>query len=172
MTPQEWLQRPGTVGRAWPNSDVRVEDDEGRPCEPGVPGTVYLSLGQADFEYHRDAEKTKAGRRDGFFTVGDVGYLDEAGYLFLCDRKADMIISGGVNIYPAEIEAVIHEHPGILDVAVFGIPDDEWGERVHAVVQPKHGVTLDLDELPRTDSGKLLKRVLRDEFWTGRETSV
>jgi long-chain acyl-CoA synthetase len=113
----------------------------------------------------------------------------------ICDRKKDMIISGGVNIYPAEIEAVIHEHPGIIDAAVFGVPDDEWGERVHAVVQPKPGTTLDLDELrafvdarvapykrpreyevreelPRTESGKLLKRILRDEHWAHRSTSV
>ena len=127
--------------------------------------------------------------------MGDVAYLDDEGYLFICDRKKDMIISGGVNIYPAEIEAVIHEHPAILDVAVLGIPDDDWGERVHAIVQPRADATLDLDELrafveervsgykrprdyevrdelPRTESGKLLKRVLRDEYWAGRETAV
>ena len=129
-------------------------------------------------------------------SVGDVAYLDDEGYLYICDRKKDMIISGGVNIYPAEIEAVIHEHPAILDVAVFGVPDDEWGERVHAIVQPRAGRDASTstscarfveervggykrprdyevrDELPRTESGKLLKRVLRDEFWGDRETAV
>ena len=127
--------------------------------------------------------------------MGDVAYLDDEGYVYICDRKKDMIISGGVNIYPAEIEAVLYAHPQVLDVAVFGIPDDEWGERVHAIVQPKPGETIDIDELrafveprlarykhpreyevraelPRTDSGKLLKRVLRDEFWGDRERAV
>ena len=124
-----------------------------------------------------------------------MAYVDDEGYVFICDRKNDMIISGGVNIYPAEIEAVLHEHPGILDCAVLGVPDDEWGECVHAILQARDGVTLDLDdvrafveerlarykhprdyevraELPRTDSGKLLKRVLRDEFWADRERAV
>jgi acyl-CoA synthetase (AMP-forming)/AMP-acid ligase II len=127
--------------------------------------------------------------------VGDVAYVDDEGYVYICDRKKDMIISGGVNIYPAEIEAVMYAHPQVLDAAVFGIPDDEWGERVHAIVQPKPGETIDLDELrafvesrlarykqprdyeiraelPRTDSGKLLKRVLRDEHWRGRDRAV
>jgi long-chain acyl-CoA synthetase len=198
VTPQEWLQRPGTVGRAWPNSAVRVEDDEGGPCPPGVPGTVYLSLGQADFEYHRDAEKTQAGRRDGFFTVGDVGYLDEDGYLFLCDRKADMIISGGVNIYPAEIESALFAHPRVADVAVFGIPDAEWGEQVKAIVEPTKGTpagpelqgeliefcrerlagykcpkTIDfIEAMPREPTGKLLKRRLRDPYWAAERRSI
>jgi long-chain acyl-CoA synthetase len=198
VRPQEWLQRPGTVGRAWPASEVRVEDDEGRPCPPGVPGTVYLSLGQGDFEYHRDAEKTRAGRRDGFFTVGDIGYLDGDGYLFLCDRKADMIISGGVNIYPAEIESALFGHPKVADVAVFGIPDPEWGEQVKAVVEPTRGATagpelaaeLDefcrqrlagykcprsfdfIDAMPREPTGKLLKRRLRDPYWAAERRSI
>jgi acyl-CoA synthetase (AMP-forming)/AMP-acid ligase II len=121
--------------------------------------------------------------------------MDDEGYVYICDRKKDMIISGGVNIYPAEIEAVLYGHPQVLDVAVFGIPDDEWGERVHAIVQAKPGETIDVEELrafaepllanykrprayelraelPRTDSGKLLKRVLRDEFWKGRTSAV
>jgi long-chain acyl-CoA synthetase len=198
VTPQEWLERPGTVGRAWPNSDVRVEDDEGRPCPPGVPGTVWMSLAQSDFEYHRDAEKTKAGRRDGFFTVGDVGYLDDAGYLFLCDRKADMIISGGVNVYPAEVESALFAHPGVADVAVFGVPDPEWGEQVKAIVEPakdaKPGPQLEreliefargriahykcpksiefIDAMPREPTGKLLKRKLRDPYWAAERRSI
>src|SRR5262249_13190102 len=190
VSPQQWLERPGTVGLPWPGYEVRVEDDEGRPSPPGVPGTVWLRLTAGEFEYHGDPEKTRAGRRGQFFTVGDVGYLDEDGYLFLCDRKADMIISGGVNIYPAEIENALFSHPKVADVAVFGIPDDEWGEQVKAVVEPAAGVTpgpdlgteliefcrerlagykiprsVDFtDALPREPTGKLLKRKLRDPY--------
>jgi long-chain acyl-CoA synthetase len=198
VTPREWLERPGTVGRAWPSSEVRVEDDEGRPCSPGEPGTVWMSLGQADFEYHRDPEKTRAGRRAGFFTVGDVGYLDDAGYLFLCDRKADMIISGGVNIYPAEVESALFGHPAVGDVAVFGVPDAEWGEQVKAVVEPAAGAvpgpelereliefcrdrlagykcprSVDfIDVMPREPTGKLLKRKLRDPYWAAERRAI
>jgi len=198
VTPLEWLERPGTVGRAWPGSEVRVEDDGGRPCPAGVPGTVWLSLALADFQYHRDEEKTRAGRRAGFFTVGDVGYLDEEGYLFLCDRRADVIISGGVNIYPAEIESVLFTHPAVGDTAVFGIPDDEWGEQVKAVVEPASGrapgqqLEHDLIEfcrqrlaaykcprsidfvkaLPREPTGKLAKRKLRDPYWASTRRAI
>src|SRR5437660_8025 len=152
-----------------------------------------MSLAQADFEDPAATEKTRAGRRDGFFTVGDVGYLDDEGYLFLCDRKADMIISGGVNIYPAEIESQLILHPKVADVAVIGIPDEDWGEQVKAVVQPAPGAgpgpeleeelvawcrdrlagfktprSFDfVDELPRDPNGKLYKRKLRDRYWQG-----
>ena len=149
-----------------------------------------MSLGQQSFEYHGDKEKTDANRRDGFFTVGDVGYLDEDGFLFLRDRKIDMIISGGANIYPAEIESVLLTHPKVGDAAVFGIPDDEYGERIAAVVEPRTGASLTADDvlahlrprlanyklpariefrsdLPREDSGKIFKRRLREPYWTG-----
>jgi long-chain acyl-CoA synthetase len=198
VTPEDWLERPGTVGRPWPGGEVRVEDDDGQPCAPGVPGTVWMSLGQADFTYHRDEEKTRAGRRNGFFTVGDVGYLDEDGYLFLCDRKVDMIISGGVNIYPAEIESALLTHPAVGDAAVFGIPDEEWGEQVKAVVEPASGVVPGPERerelidfcrerlaaykcprsvdfvaaLPREPTGKLLKRKLRDPYWAGISRAI
>jgi long-chain acyl-CoA synthetase len=197
-TPQDWVARPGTVGTPWPISEVMVADEAGDPCPPGVPGTVYMKMGLADFAYKGDPEKTAAGRLRGYFTVGDIGYLDEAGYLFLCDRKSDMIISGGANIYPAEIEAEIIMNPKVADVAVFGIPDEDWGEQVKAVVQPAAGVdpgpalaqeilaALDgrlarmkwpksidfIEEMPRDPSGKLLKRRLRDPYWAGRDTSI
>ncbi len=197
VTPQEWLERPGTVGRPWPLSEVIVVDDDGEPCPPGVPGTVYMKMGM-EFEYKGDPEKTAAGRLRDFFTVGDVGYFDDDGYLFLCDRKADVIISGVANIYPAEIEAEIVSHPKVADVAVFGIPDEEWGEQVKAVVQPAEGVepsgelaaeilaSLDgrlarmkwpksidfVAELPRDPSGKLLKRRLREPYWADRATAI
>ena len=198
VTPQEWLAKPGTVGKAWPTSEVMVADDDGVECPTGVPGTVYMKMGLAEFEYKDDPEKTAANRLRGFFTVGDIGYLDSDGFLFLCDRKSDMIISGGANIYPAEIEAAIITHDKVADVAVFGIPDEEWGEQVKAVVQPMEGVagseefaaeilaSLDgrlakmkwpksidfVDELPRDPSGKLLKRRLREPYWAGRTTAI
>jgi long-chain acyl-CoA synthetase len=197
-TPQDWLARPGTVGTAWPVSEVMITDDDGKPCPPGVAGTVYMKMGVSDFEYKDDPGKTAAGRLNGFFSVGDIGYLDEDGFLFLCDRKADMIISGGANIYPAEIEAEIIMHPRVADVAVFGIPDADWGEQVKAVVEPAPGAepgdelaadilaslegrlarmkwpkSIDFAvALPRDPSGKLLKRRLREPYWQGESTAI
>src|SRR5437764_7279365 len=138
-TPEDWLKRPGTVGKPWPMSEIRILDDDGRPVPPGEPGTVWIRMGGYTFEHHKDREKTEQSWREGFFTVGDVGHLDDDGFLFLNDRKADMIISGGVNIYPAEIESQLILHPKIVDVAVFGIPNEDWGEEVKAVVQPAEG---------------------------------
>jgi len=194
VTPQEWRERPGTVGRAWPNAEVKIFDDQQNELGPGQIGTVYMKLGQADFEYKDAEQKTRENRIGQFFTVGDVGELDADGYLFLRDRKTDMIISGGANIYPAEIEAELIQHPKITDVAVFGIPNDDWGEEIKAVVQVADGVTsgpalteeilswcsgrlakmktprsIDyLEELPRDPNGKLYKRKLRDPYWAGR----
>ena len=195
VTPQEWLERPGTVGRPWQTAEIAIFDDEGHRLAANEIGTVYIKMAQA-FSYHRDKAKTeKAWRTDGYFTVGDAGYLDEAGYLFLCDRKADMIISGGVNIYPAEIEGALMGHPDVMDIAVFGIPDDDWGEQVKAVVELRDGATGDeaamrawakeriasykvpktidfVDKLPREDNGKLKKRLLRDPYWEGRDRAI
>jgi long-chain acyl-CoA synthetase len=198
-TPQDWLERPGTVGSAWPVSTVIVTDDDGEQCPPGIPGTIYMRMGEATtFEYKDDPAKTAASRLGDLFTVGDIGYLDEDGYLFLCDRKADMIISGGANIYPAEIEAEIIMHPKVADVAVFGIPDPDWGEQVKAVVEPLPGAvpgdelaaeilaaldgrlarmkwpkSIDFtDELPRDPSGKLLKRKLREPYWQDQGSAI
>jgi long-chain acyl-CoA synthetase len=197
-TPDDWKARPGTVGTAWPISEIMIADENGDPCPAGTPGTIYMKMGIGDFAYKGDPEKTAANRLRDFFTVGDIGYLDDGGYLFLCDRKSDMIISGGANIYPAEVEAEIIMHPKVADVAVFGIPDDDWGEQVKAVVQPADGVTGDeelaaeilasldgrlarmkwprsidfTDELPRDPSGKLLKRRLRAPYWEGRGSAI
>jgi long-chain acyl-CoA synthetase len=198
VTPEQWLQYPGTVGTAWPTSEIRILDDEGNQKGVGEPGTVYMKLGTQDFEYHGDKKKTDANRRDGFFTVGDVGYLNQEGYLFLCDRKIDMIISGGANIYPSEVEAALLTHPKVGDAAVFGIPDEDWGEQVKAVVEPAPGVTASpalaeeisaflleriakfkcpksidfIAEMPRDPNGKLYKRKLRDPYWVGRERAI
>ncbi len=197
VSPEEWLERPGTVGRPWAGAEVRILDAAGAPCPTGTAGTVYMKLLQG-FDYKGDPEKTRSNRRGDFFTVGDVGYLDDAGYLFLCDRKIDMIISGGVNVYPAEVEAALFQDPRVGDVAVFGIPDEDWGEQVKAVVEPAPGVTagpelkrslleacrerlasykcprsIDFtDAMPRDPNGKLYKRRLRDPYWEGRERRI
>jgi long-chain acyl-CoA synthetase len=197
-TPADWLARPGTVGKAWPVSELKIVDADGAECPTGEPGTIYMRMGISEFSYKGDPEKTAASRLGDFFTVGDIGYLDAEGFLFLCDRKADLIISGGVNIYPAEVEAEIIMHPKVADVSVFGIPDEDWGEQVKAVVQPAAGVTpgdqlaaeilgslegrlarlkwpksIDFTtELPRDPSGKLLKRRLRDPYWAGRGSAI
>ncbi len=137
---EEWLERPGTVGRKWPFSEVVILDDDGNELPPGQIGTVYMHMQTGNFEYFKDKEKTDRSFRGKFFTVGDAGYLDDDGWLFLSDRKIDMIISGGANIYPAEIESELIMHPKVADVAVFGIPHDDWGEEVKAVVEPVEGV--------------------------------
>jgi long-chain acyl-CoA synthetase len=197
-TPQDWLAHPGTVGKPWAITTLRILDDDGQEMPTGKPGTVYMRMSAGDFEYKDDPEKTRSSRREGFFTVGDVGYVDADGFLYLCDRKADMIISGGVNIYPAEIENEILRNPRVEDVAVFGIPDDDWGEQIKAVVQPVEGVepneafaeeilgglegrlaklkwpkSIDfIGQMPREPTGKLLKRKLRDPYWEGRDRAI
>ncbi len=135
----EWLAHRGTVGHPVLGVDIKILDDEGNELPPGTPGMIYASVADG-FEYHKDPAKTAASRRGGYYTPGDIGYLDADGYLFLCDRRSDMIISGGVNIYPAEVEGVLLEHPAVADAAVFGVPDAEWGHRVMALVQPADGV--------------------------------
>ncbi|MFT5681814.1 MAG: long-chain acyl-CoA synthetase [Myxococcota bacterium] len=193
VSPQEWLQRPGTVGKPWAGAEIRIYDDEGTLLSPDEIGTVFIKMAQG-FTYHKDPTKTdRAWNPDGFFTVGDAGYLDADGYLYLCDRKADMIISGGVNIYPAEIEGVLINHPAVMDVAVFGIPDADWGEQVKAVIEIRSPVTEAelmafaadklakykcprsiefVDALPRDPNGKLAKRKLRDPYWAGTGRSI
>jgi long-chain acyl-CoA synthetase len=132
----DWLVHPGTVGRVG-RVPVRIVDDEGNMCDTGEVGTIYAALG--DVEYYHAPEKTAASRRGEFFTLGDLGYLDADGWLYLVDRRVDLIISGGVNIYPAEVEAALLQHPAVGDAAVIGIPNDEWGHEVKAVVQLSDG---------------------------------
>ncbi|HYI60449.1 MAG TPA: acyl-CoA synthetase [Acidimicrobiales bacterium] len=193
----DWLAHPGSVGTAWPGGEVRIYDDDGNRLGPGQVGTVYMSL-MADFEYKGDEAKTRANRIENFFTVGDLGEVDAEGYLYLRDRKSDMIISGGVNVYPAEIEGELITHPKVADVAVFGIPHPDWGEEIKAVVETPEGVegtpeveaeilawaatrmarfklprSVDFtDALPREPNGKLLKRKLRDPYWADRESRI
>ncbi|HLI44350.1 MAG TPA: AMP-binding protein [Acidimicrobiales bacterium] len=186
-----WLERPGTVGKVHPPDTVRILDPDGQPLPPGEPGLVYIKAPEVGrFEYFKDAAKTQSTYLGDHFCLGDVGYLDEDGYLFLTDRSANLIISGGVNIYPAEVDAVLLEDPRVGDAATIGVPDEEWGETVLAVVEPAPGVIGDqalaaelaelcrsrlahykcprriefVDELPRHDNGKIYKRLLRDRF--------
>jgi len=192
--PQEWLAHPGSVGR--PNCEMHIVDPDGTDLPLGEAGTIWFAGGR-DFEYHNDPGKTAAARNEqGWRTLGDVGYLDADGYLYLTDRSADMIVSGGVNIYPREAEDVLSLHPSVLDVAVFGVPDEEMGEAVKAVVQfadpgqpaseaellawcrerlatYKCPRSIDvIDAMPRDPSGKLFKRRLKDPYWEGRQTRI
>ncbi|HSG60834.1 MAG TPA: AMP-binding protein [Pseudomonadales bacterium] len=131
----DWLKYPGTVGRAWPTAEVKILDDEGNECPRGTTGTVYMLMSDVSrFEYKGDLEKTARTQRGNYFTAGDIGYMNDEGFLFLSDRKIDMIISGGANIYPAEIESVLFGHPDVYDCCVFGIPNEEWGEEIRAAV--------------------------------------
>ena len=139
-TSADTLAKPGTVGRAVEGAELRILDDDGRILPAGEVGEIFTRFAELpDFTYHNKPDERAEIDRDGFITSGDVGYLDADGYLFLCDRKRDMVISGGVNIYPAEIEAVLHAMPGVKDCAVFGIPDAEFGEKLMAVVEPVDG---------------------------------
>ena len=186
---EDALRKPGTIGKISPGAELRFIGDDGRELPQGEIGEIYSRIAaNPDFTYHNKPEKRAEIDRDGFITSGDVGYIDADGYVFLCDRKRDMVISGGVNIYPAEIESVLHAVPGVHDCAVFGIPDEEFGEALMAVVEPQPGATLDMADirkrlkasladykvpkhieiqhnLPREDSGKIFKRRLRDPYW-------
>jgi fatty-acyl-CoA synthase/long-chain acyl-CoA synthetase len=195
LRPEDQRRKPGSCGRAAPGVEVALFDEEGSRIEkPHVPGELYVRSRSAFKTYHKAQEKFEKGRRGDWLSVGDVAYFDAEGFFYICDRKNDMIISGGMNVYPAEIEAALDQHPDVLDVAVIGIPSDEWGEAVHAVVKraadaltPEHliewardhlaGYKIPrsvsfLDEIPRNASGKILKKVLREPFWAGRDRRV
>ena len=191
ISPDEWLAKPGSVGKPFPGLSLRITGDDGEVLGPGEVGVIYVSsFATHRFSYHNAEEKTAEAWRDDYFTVGDMGYVDEDGYLFIADRRVDLILSGGVNIYPAEIEQALAEHPDVVDAAVFGLPDDRMGQQVFALVEsrPSAGLTEEavlehlsgrlaryklprrvefVDELPREPSGKVLKRRLRDE-WSAR----
>ncbi|MDO6459678.1 acyl-CoA synthetase [Granulosicoccaceae sp. 1_MG-2023] len=185
---EQALAKPGTVGKVVPEADVRILDEQGRQLPPNTVGEIYSRFPIHDFTYNGKPEARAEIDRDGYITSGDMGYMDEDGFLFIADRVKDMVISGGVNIYPAEIESVLHNYPGIRDCAVFGVPDEEFGESVMAVLETEPEVSLSIDELrsylrahlagfkvprqieigqdlPREDSGKIFKRRLRDRYW-------
>jgi long-chain acyl-CoA synthetase len=200
ITSEDWLAHKGSVGRAW-NCTVHILDEDGNEQPTGVPGVVYFGPGahSAEFEYHKDPAKTASTREaHGWASVFDMGYLDDEGYLYLTDRRDFMIVSGGVNIYPQEAENLLVTHPKVMDAAVFGVPNEEMGEEVKAVVQPldmaeagpelerelltfcrdhlahyKCPLSVDFEaELPRQPTGKLYKRLLRDRYWTGKESRI
>ena len=189
--PEDWLTKPGTVGKPFHPKLMKILDENGDELPPNEIGTVYMKAPSSGrFRYYKDDAKTEGSYRGDYFTLGDHGYLDEDGYLFLTGRSAELIISGGVNIYPAEIDAVLLTHPAVGDAGTIGIPNDEWGEEVKAVVELREGVepsdelaaelrefcrdklasyklprSIDfVDELPRHDNGKLYRRKLREIY--------
>ncbi len=192
----EALAKPGSAGRPIGPAQVRIYAEDGSVCAPGQVGRIYVRQpAYADFTYRNHPEARQAVERDGLIGLGDLGYVDEDGYLFVCDRESDLVISGGVNIYPAEIEHHLMQYPGVADCAVFGVPDPEFGERLLGLVQPAPGAALDLEDamawltsriarykvprglemrqaLPRDDNGKIAKRRLRAEFWEGHARKV
>ncbi len=196
LTSEQALRKPGSAGPAMPGVVLKILDEEGREQPTGMAGLIYIEQpATPDFSYVGNAEARARMERNGLKTMGDVGYLDEDGFLFIVDRQADMVISGGVNIYPVEIEHVLQTMPGVADCAVFGIPDDEFGEALAAAVQELPGASLTVDgirawlrerisgykvpkvvtlheQLPREDTGKIFKRKLRDPYWAGRARRV
>jgi len=192
----EALARPGSAGRPVGGAQIRIYAEDGTPCAAGQVGRIHVRQpAYADFTYRNNPQARAEVERDGLIGLGDLGYLDADGYLYVCDRESDLVISGGVNIYPAEVEHQLMQYPGVADCAVFGVPDDEYGERLMALVQPAAGAALEPEalaqwlaqriarykvprelqlraELPRDDNGKIAKRRLRAEFWAGRQRQV
>ncbi len=194
LRPEDQLRKPGSCGQAMPGHEIRLMRDDGTEADVGEPGEFMVRNAWLA-EYFNKREATDNSLHDGFFSVGGVAYRDDEGYYFICDRRIDMIISGGVNIYPAEVEAVLYAHPAVLDAAVIGVPDDEWGESVKAIVQLRPGTTVRADELiafcgerlagykkprsvdfveelPRDAAGKLLKRKLREPYWASAGRTI
>ncbi|MEX0940996.1 MAG: AMP-binding protein [Pseudomonadales bacterium] len=198
VTSEEWLKKPGTVGKPPPQYDNKILDDAGNELGPNEVGTIYMkSLGDK-FEYYKDPEKTNSSYRGDYFTLGDMGYFDEDGYLFLTGRSAEVIISGGVNIYPQEVDNEVMKHPAVHEVCTVGIPNEEWGEEVRTVIQLKDGIAPSADleaeiieftrsrlasykcprkidfgsDLPRLPTGKIQRRKVRDPYWAGRDKQI
>ena len=198
IKPEDQLRKPGSCGKPYGGIEIRLIKEDGGDADLMEPGVVWIRSPGIFDEYYKAPEKTEETMLDGdphWRTVGDIAYRDDEGFYYICDRSSDMIISGGMNIYPAEIEAVLHSHPAVMDAGVIGIPSEEWGEQVHAIVQLKPETKATAEqlealarehlagykvrgsfefraELPRTESGKLLKRVLRDEYWKDRTARV
>jgi long-chain acyl-CoA synthetase len=199
ISSEEWLKKPGSVGKIQSPDSTRVLDEEGNPVVPGQPGMLYFKVAAANpFEYFNDPAKTAASHRDGYFTLGDVGYFDEEGHLFLTGRTAECIISGGVNIYPQEIDNELIKHPAVEDSCAIGVPNAEWGEEVKVVLMLKPGyapsdaLTAEImtfarerlagfkiprsvdyvDDLPRSPAGKIQRGKVRAPFWAGRKVQI
>ncbi len=191
LEPADQVRKPGSCGKPAPGVEIRLLDEAGNEVAgtgPDHPGELFVRSTAVFDEYYKQRESYDAARHGEFHTVGDIAYRDDEGYLYICDRKSDMIITGGMNVYPAEIEAALEEHPAVFEAAVFGIPSEDWGEAVHATVVRRPGMSLSaedlvafsrehlasykiprsvafIDELPRTGSGKVLKRLLRAPYW-------
>jgi long-chain acyl-CoA synthetase len=198
LRPEDQLRKPGSCGTEAPMVEIRLYDDDGKVVDgtgPEATGELYVRSPSVFADYYKQHDKFEEDNRDGWHTVGDIAYRDDDGFLYICDRKKDMIISGGMNIYPAEIESALEAHPDVFEAAAFGIPSDDWGESVHAVVVKAPGSDLSeaalitharehlagykvprsiawADELPKTGSGKLLKRELRAPYWADRTANV
>jgi acyl-CoA synthetase (AMP-forming)/AMP-acid ligase II len=198
LRPEDQLRKPGSCGKPSPMVEIKLFDDDGNEVTgtgPEATGELFVKSPSVFDDYYKQHDRFMDDQKHGYQTVGDIAYRDDEGYIYICDRKKDMIISGGMNIYPAEIEAALEHHPDVLEAAVFGIPSDEWGESVHAVVVVREGGSMTeddvmsfarehlanykvprsvtwLDELPKTGSGKILKRELRAPFWAGRDSKV
>ncbi len=195
----DWLKKPGTVGKPPETFDNKILDDDGNEVAPGEIGTIYMKAPETGrFAYYKDSEKTRSSYRGNYFTLGDMGYFDEDGYLFLTGRTAEVIISGGVNIYPQEVDSQIMQHQVVQDVCTVGVPNEEWGEEVRTVIQLKEEVTgsnqlseeiitfararlphymcprkIDfVDDLPRLPTGKIQRRIVRDPYWEGRDKLI
>ncbi len=189
LRPEDQLRKAGSCGTALPGQEIKLVRADGGEAAVGEPGELMVRNSWLAEYYHRP-DATQASLHDGFFSVGDIAYKDADGYYYICDRRIDMVISGGVNIYPAEVEAVLYAHPAVMDAAVIGVPDDQWGESVKAVVQLREGMSASaedliqfcgerlagykkprsvdfVDEVPRDAAGKLLKRQIRDRYWAG-----
>lgn len=190
--PEDWLAKPGSVGKPVAGVGIKLLDADGQPAKPNVPSTIYIQAPETGrFVYYKDEAKTNSAYQGDHFTLGDLGYLDDDGFLFLTGRSAELIISGGVNIYPAEIDAVVIQHPAVADAAVIGAPNEEWGEEIKAVVELKPGTdpspklaedirtfaaerlpgyqkprSVDFVEtLPRSPAGKVLRQQVRSRYW-------
>ncbi len=198
LRPEDQMRKPGSCGKEAPLVEIRLYDEQGNVVTdtgPEATGELFVRSAGVFNDYYKQHDKFEEDHREGFQTVGDIAYRDDEGFLYICDRKKDMIISGGMNIYPAEIEAALEAHPDVYEAAVFGIPSDDWGELVHAVIVKRPGTDLDdagvtaharehlasykiprsiswIDELPKTGSGKILKRELRAPYWADRSANV
>lgn len=198
VSPQEWLDKPGTVGKPGPDQ-IRVLGEDGEVLPAGQSGQIYIiNPPDSTFNYYKDETKTQRAQKDGYFTAGDIGMIDEDGYLFLTGRSAEVIISGGVNIYPQEIDDVLIKHPLVADVGCVGVPNSEWGEEVKAVVQLQNPASRDesieqdliefaaqylakqktprsidfVDKLPRSEAGKVQRKALRDHYWQDHDKAL
>jgi acyl-CoA synthetase (AMP-forming)/AMP-acid ligase II len=198
LGPEDQLRKPGSCGKEAPMVEIRLYDENGSVVDgtgPDATGELYVRSPAVFADYYKQHDKFEEDNRDGWQTVGDIAYRDADGFLYICDRKRDMVITGGMNVYPAEIEAALESHPDVFEAAVFGIPSEDWGETVHAVIVKRPGSDLSeaailahardhlagykvprsiawIDELPKTGSGKILKRELRAPYWAGRTANV